>query len=349
MPTIVLESPFTERSVSFESVDGFVIHGTLTYPSPTGHQNKPTPYVVIVQGSGKLDRDGNSKQISLEVYSRLAQFLASIGVSSVRYDKRGTHASLCPPPSYKGKNKKDIFNTSGLDDLAADAVAALKFGSTLPQVDTTKLFVAGHSEGGIIMGRICKTAAQTHPEISLKGVMILCGFGETIVDAIESQTRKAIRDLDSGGFFQRNIVKPLVVNTGIMSTDSLKEFILDPKKKDLESTTYWLMPFPLKYFRDHYTLDLEEEGKWIKCPVLIVGGGKDFQVDAGKCTRENADRLLVNARKVDIEVLPNMTHVLRDTEGGVVSMLEVQSFYAQQAKEELSPGLLKALEKFISS
>ncbi|KAI9352780.1 Alpha/Beta hydrolase protein [Obelidium mucronatum] len=342
-----MQMTLNETHVSFTSADGFVLHGTYTSPSST--TDNKAPLVVIVQGTGKTDRDGNSagppKPIQLNLYSGIAHFLASIGVASIRYDKRGTNASANPPPSYTGH--KDVFNSMGIDDLAADAAAALNFGSTQPEVDTAKLYFAGHSEGGILTGRICKKTAELYPSLSLKGCMIICAFGETLETASDHQFEHSLEDLSHGSFVMRYIAKPLLTHVDALTPAGAKAYALDPANKNKDIGTYMFKPFPLRWYRDHFTLNLAEECKHIKCPVLIVGGGKDIQCDAANCSRENADRLLVNSPKVDIVVAPKMTHILRNMDLEHLNILKILEIYQEQGKLPLAPEFTEAVQQFL--
>ncbi|KAI9342639.1 hypothetical protein BDR26DRAFT_859299 [Obelidium mucronatum] len=199
------------------------------------------------------------------------------------------------------------------------------------------------------MGRICKTVARNYPALPpLKGVMIVCGFGETLKMAVDHQFEQIVTSIDRhGSFFQRKFVKPLLSLCGLDSSAFLTNFVLDEKNKDKDVTTFWFRPFPLRWFREHYQLDLVEEGKEIRCPALVIGGGKDFQLDAKYCTREMTDALLVNSPRVEIAVIPKMTHILRDTDAGDVSIWEAQEQYKVQGREPLSQELMEVMKRFV--
>ena len=47
------------------------------------------PTVVMIHGSGPLDRNENTKSQSLNIFNTLANHLATQGIASFRYDKRG--------------------------------------------------------------------------------------------------------------------------------------------------------------------------------------------------------------------------------------------------------------------
>ena len=54
---------------------------------------KKLPLVLLIAGTGSLDRDGNSVAMKTNIYKDLSNFFAENGYACVRYDKRGTHES----------------------------------------------------------------------------------------------------------------------------------------------------------------------------------------------------------------------------------------------------------------
>src|SRR5262249_40866750 len=87
-------------------------------------------------GSGPVDRDGTVAGIP--VLGQLASALADAGFLVVRYDKRGIGQS-------GGRSE-----TAGLTDYAEDLRAVVKFVAERKDVDSKRLTVAGHSEGGSV-------------------------------------------------------------------------------------------------------------------------------------------------------------------------------------------------------
>jgi uncharacterized protein len=71
---------WTEREVSLGG-----LHGTLTWPD--GSDSVPT--VLILAGSGPVDRDGNLPSACNDSLKLLANGLADQGIASLRIDKRG--------------------------------------------------------------------------------------------------------------------------------------------------------------------------------------------------------------------------------------------------------------------
>lgn len=124
---------YGSSDVSFDNDAASVrLSGTLTVPNGKG----PFPAVVLVHGSGSINRDG-------EIFGHkpllvLADHLSRQGIAVLRYDKRGV-----------GKSAGVLKDATTLD-LATDAEAAVRFLRGRSDVDTKRIGVIGHSEGGLI-------------------------------------------------------------------------------------------------------------------------------------------------------------------------------------------------------
>jgi uncharacterized protein len=114
--------PFNAVDVQFRNGD-VTLAGTLITPATPG----PHPAVVRIHGRGKSTRNE---------FRGLARILAQRGVASLIYDKRGVGAST-------GDHDK-----SGMYDFAADALAAIDFLATRPEIDREQIGVHGNSAGG---------------------------------------------------------------------------------------------------------------------------------------------------------------------------------------------------------
>jgi alpha-beta hydrolase superfamily lysophospholipase len=87
---------------------------------------------VLVTGFGPNDRDGGGG-----AYRRLAEGLARRGVAVLWYDKRGVGGSEGPALSWLDARP-----------LEADAAAAVRLLASIPGVDTRRVTLVGHSQGG---------------------------------------------------------------------------------------------------------------------------------------------------------------------------------------------------------
>ena len=133
---------------------------------------KKSPAVVFVHGSGPQSRDAITPGQLNEVFERpvpvfrmLADSLAKQGIASLRYDKRtcGTFNS-CADNSYP---MPEDVETISFGDFVSDACAALDWLKQQPEVDPTRVFLAGHSQGGHVA---ISAAERCNPA----GLVILC-------------------------------------------------------------------------------------------------------------------------------------------------------------------------------
>jgi hypothetical protein len=112
---------------------GVRLSGTITFPATA----PAFPGVVLIGGSGPADRSNGS------FFDVLREHLAGAGVAVLAYDKRGA-----------GRSDGD-WATATVDDLAADAAAAVAALQAHPRVVAGSVGVLGHSEGGWVALRLC--------------------------------------------------------------------------------------------------------------------------------------------------------------------------------------------------
>ncbi len=110
---------------------------------------------LLLQGSGVHDRNGAMPAFNFRsnLYERLARELASRGIASLRYDKRGFDLPADAPRDYS------------LTSRIADARAALMVLKERPEVAGETLIV-GHSEGALIAARLaCACGLEQLPRV----------------------------------------------------------------------------------------------------------------------------------------------------------------------------------------
>jgi pimeloyl-ACP methyl ester carboxylesterase len=130
------KKPYTSDEVHFSN-GGVTLAGTIFTPRAAGKH----PAVVFLHGSGPEGRWANGF---------IADFLARHGVASLIYDKRGVGASA------------GDWKTSTLDDLDADARAAVHLLASRGDVDPHRVGVYGHSQGGFIAPMV----AANNPDVA---------------------------------------------------------------------------------------------------------------------------------------------------------------------------------------
>lgn len=261
----------TETQVTFGK-SGWELPGILTTPK----EGSSFPVVILVHGSGPNDRDetvGANKP-----FRDIAWGLAQKGIATLRYDKR-TYVY--------GKEMAALDNASFYDETDEDAILALEHLKSNTSIDPDRIYILGHSQGGMLIPRI---AAKT-PDAA--GYIILAGPSLPLNDIIVEQI-KYLSALD-GDLSDED--KATIAEYEIMN-ESIKG--LTP---DSGLTADKLMGLTKSYWLDIKDYSPAEVAKTIDKPLLIMQGGRDYQVDMDN----------FNAWKAALSDKPNVSFKLYDT------------------------------------
>jgi uncharacterized protein len=258
------------------------LSGTLCLPTASGS----FPLVLMIAGSGPLDRDENMPGQQLNIFNTIAHSLANDGIASLRYDKRGC-----------GKSEGDFYRT-GHTDLVNDAINWFDF--LKEQEYCEKIFVLGHSEGCIIAPQVALKRQET------AGLILLSPFAENIESILIKQAAQIQKEFESGGLIRKLTGKILGATVA-----SQQKLIHRLKSTDSETIRAGLQKIPAKSFRELMQLDPSAIFSQVSQPMLVIGGEKDLQ-----CNPADVERIAKLAKgSVDAHVVKNLTHVLRFDEG----------------------------------
>lgn len=148
-----------------------LLRGTITRANRARTARRPG--VVLIQGSGALDRDVRICDVS--IFAELAEHCARAGIVSLRYDKSGVGES------------DGAAEESTICSLTEDAGAALSCLRQRRDVASDDVFVLGHSVGAWN----ALLLARANPQI--RGVILLAGIG-TSGTALNIEQLKASLD-----------------------------------------------------------------------------------------------------------------------------------------------------------
>ncbi|MEE8601631.1 alpha/beta hydrolase family protein [Euzebya tangerina] len=265
------------------------------------------PVVLLISGSGPIDRNSDSKKLAIGVMGRLARCLRDAGVASLRYDKRGVGAS------------SGAFLTTGFHDNVGDATAVLDALRSRDDVDPSRVVVIGHSEGALIAAEL----AAANPDLA--GVVLLSGAAVTGEEVLRWQA----------GQVGATLPKPVKLMLRLLRVDILRsqaKRLAQLKATTEDTTRIQLAKVNAKWFREFMAHDPLEALRATTVPVLALTGSKDIQVDPVDVERMAQ---VVTAAYTG-EILDDVTHLLR-TEEGPPSLRT----YKKQAKQPLAPAVLR--------
>ena len=258
----------------------YPLHGLLTLPEDaTG----PVPVVVFVHGSGASNMD--EKVGKLTPFKDLAQGLARHGIASVRYDKRSFAHGF---KMLRDKSLEVTVKTETIDD----AILATDLLKKDPRIDPERVFIIGHSMGGMLAPRIDAEGGN------YAGLIIMAGSPRKLEEIILDQNEAALRSTKG---FVNCIVKKQVAKFASMFDGMYERSDADAKKKKMGggSTLY--------YFKEMGEHSAPSYLSVCEKPILIMQGEKDFQSTAEKDFAAYK-QLLAGRSNITFRLYENLSH-----------------------------------------
>lgn len=274
-PAYADTNAYKEKEIYIKTA-GHSLVGVLTTPA----KGTNFPIVVLLHGSGPSDMDetvGPNKP-----FKDLAAGLATKGIASIRYVKRTL--------AYAGEFSK-VFTVK--EEVTEDALAAIALARTIPGADKKKIYLFGHSMGGMLAPKLATLAPD------LNGLILAAAPARKLTDLIDEQNRySAAQVKDTTGAVKKQLEEALketaktrITKLGLMKSDSL------------------LLGLPAAYWVDLNLYDqVGTAKKLIKQKIMIVQGGFDFQVSPQDYQIWNT--ALGKKKNVTLKLYPDLNHLL---------------------------------------
>ena len=303
-----------------------IINGDINIGATIAYKDKSEkqPLVLLIMGTGSLDRDGNGFGFKSNLYKDMSDMFVEMGCVCIRYDKRGTHES-----------SGDV-KTSGLYDLVDDAAQVIHYAKKLDYVDPERVVVCGHSEGAMIATLLTKSE-------DLKGIILLGGACMSLKDASLYQNYlvlEEVKDMKGPlGWYLRKVLKKEKIDKQVF------DFFDKAERIDKPSYFYRGAVLSTKYMREHLSLTKEEYVKLLKKykgKVLALTGKSDVQADY-----RSLDDIL-GEDGITVVTPDNVNHLMRDIGGGV-SILNVKKDYKKVLKKEISPSVKSTIKDWMKT
>lgn len=284
--------------------------------------DKKRPLVLLIMGTGKLDRDGNMKNLKTNLYKNMSDMFVNMGFVCVRYDKRGTHEST------------GNFKTTGLSDLVNDSAHVIEFAKTLPYVDENRIIACGHSEGAMIATLLTKQS-------KLERIILLGGACMCLKSAMEYQNFTLLEEFKH----KKGLLAWFINKT--MSKEKVKKQLttLYKKAKNAKKDTFFFRGafLPAKWMKEHGELTDYDYIKMIEeynGKVLAITGKADLQADY------NCLDKISEFENVTTYSPENVNHILREIDDDN-SFLTVQKQYKRLSKNPIHKETQQQIEEFL--
>jgi len=304
-----------DSTVVYTSQDSIRLAATLTMPDDTAGG---VTAVVLMSGTGPQDRD--CTMAGHKLFLELADYLSSRGIAVLRTDDRGVGGST------------GSYDAATTADFAADALAAVAYLKTVPGVDSRRIGLLGHSEGGASISIAASQSADVAFIISLAGLMT-DGLSSVIRQNKDIVAALPISDEDKARYDNINGLMFRTVYDHA-DCDTLSQLLWQTynawKAKDDET---FKQRHPGEY--DHFRFGIymyaqtaaspwyrffirynpEEYLRRVHVPVLAINGDKDIMVNCEQ-NLGNVRRYLRHNPDVTTHVLHGVNHLLLPCQRG---------------------------------
>jgi alpha-beta hydrolase superfamily lysophospholipase len=255
----------------------------------------PRPGLIILHGSGPVDRDGTlegdlvSRHRAFGVYKALADFFAREGIVVLRWDKRARI-------HYPDLDQPEASARFEYSDFALDGRDALAFLASRPEVDPNALIVVGHSEGGLFAPAV----AADDPRVA--AVILLSAFID-VFDAAAGQeddfARIRLRQGDVLGWMTLR-VSAWAARRSIARAMSGTA----PDREALGGLTDRQLAAAI-----HYTEATQDRLRALRPPVFAIQGSVDRNIDPSTIPRL---RDVLAGHDFEVHYVAGMSHSLVD-------------------------------------
>ncbi|MFN6379402.1 MAG: alpha/beta hydrolase family protein [Flavobacteriales bacterium] len=311
---------------------GHTLAGTLTMPK----KGKGFKAAILITGSGPQDRD--ETLMDHKPFAIIADDFAKQGIAVLRIDDRGI-----------GKSKGN-FETATSADFATDIAACFDYLKKQKKVDKTKIGLIGHSEGGMVAAMTAAMRPEVAFVISLAGtgvngrsvlyqqnmdIMLAAGASKKDAEANRNNVMRMLdivmTETDSAKVTDRLM---LLMDTMLGPQKAMIPNLEEFKRNQVAGINSDWMRFFLKY-------EPSTDWKKVKCPVLILNGDKDLQVNAEVNTKaiESALKSGGNTQFKTV-IFQGMNHLFQTCEKCTIQEYD-------QLEESFSVQVLDEMRKFI--
>ena len=234
----------------------YTLKGLLTIP---GTGNAPYPAVVLVHGSGPKDMD--EKVGNVYPFKDLAKGLAEHGIATIRYDKRTlTYGKELVT------NQNDDFTVK--EETIEDAVFAADLLKKDPRINGERVFILGHSMGGMLAPRIDAEGGN------FAGLIIWAGSPRRLEEIIIDQQDAFLKTA--------NPISKWIAKRQFSKIREKLNRMYEMTDEEAKAT-----PFLGKYNKIYYLKEWGEKPavnylENLTKPVLVMHGDADFHVSVEK-------------------------------------------------------------------
>lgn len=256
------------------------LKGLFTLPTGVKHPS----IVILLHGSGPADMDGTIGMAANKPFQDIAHGLAEQGIASIRYNKRTWQYP-------------ELFTNDSTiqDEVVDDAMAAIQYAKHSNLINPQKIYILGHSMGGMLSPYIAKVSKD------VAGIIVLAGSPRKLEDIILSQNIALI-----------NANADQSQKDAIMSQLELEIAKVKAIKPTDAPTT--ILGVSSSYWSSLNEINTPLICKELQIPMLIMQGERDFQVLAD-VDYKMWQELLQGRDNVEFNLYKGLNHLFMPVNG----------------------------------
>jgi hypothetical protein len=332
--------PYTEEPVFYDNLEaGVTLSGTLTLP----FSKNPSPVVLLISGSGPLDRDEalcpyrqlRHTNVGHKPFLVLADYLTRQGIAVLRWDKRGC-----------GKSTGN-YDKATTQDFASDVFAGVAYLKSRKEVNPNQIGLIGHSEGGIIAPMVAAGSKDVAFIVLMAGPAV---NGEEIIYEQSRLAEQASGASEETIAQEYNFRKELITLLKKEPDPQIAAGQLCELAKNHTATLQGKANLAMlamrasantQWWRYFLLFDPSTALKQVKIPVLALNGELDRQVSPTQ-NLPIISKALEEAGNNDVTIalLPKLNHFFQTCQDGSAGE------YAK-IEETISPSVLNLMAEWI--
>jgi len=315
--------PYRTVEVGYDNPAGHNhLAGALTLPPGAG----PFPVALLITGSGLQDRDESI--LGHKPFLVLADYLTRRGIAVLRVDDRTM-----------GGSTGDVVHATSAD-FATDVEAGVAFLKTRPEIDSGKIGLIGHSEGGMIAPMV----AVKDPDVAWIVLMAGPGIpGDTLLAEQGRLIRLAMgmtpEAADKASAVNAKLIAAVKASKDATEAHDKGKAILIAAGMTDAAAEAAVGPISSDWFRFFFNYDPAPTLARVRVPILAIDGSLDLQVPPAEDLAAIKAATLKNPDVTTVE-LPGLNHLFQTAKTGAPSEY-------QTTEETLSPTALKAMGDWI--
>lgn len=287
---------FVDYPIEVGTGTDYPLQGILSMPDSA----EKVPAAVLVHGSGSSDMD--EKIYENKPFKDIADYLAQNGIAVIRYDKR--------PFVYGIEMTNKLGGSLSVrEETIEDAILATNILKTDPRIDANRVFIIGHSMGGMLAPRISAEGGD------FAGIISLAGSPRSLLTIMYDQQMGMINAMPEGEEKEKAMSQMASYEAQMAELMALSDDAAKAMTMTGGVSAY--------YYKEMDSHPVSSYVKDIDAPFLILQGEDDFQVLA------NADfdawkKLLDGRDNVSFKLYENLNHLFMSSTGRGIADYEAE-------------------------